>query len=297
MKWLKSKFVLIQIAVFFGLIALDQLSKHLSSFWNTGQGHFLGFSLSAPVKNYHLAFGWDFNLNNLFVIVTLTALLCLFIFYYVFSFIFINKVFSYLQTGITFLAAGLISNLSNKLFNAYVIDFIKWSLSPNIHFYFNLSDVFQTLGWCLIAFQLFFFKKHKWQGREKRGRLLILKNYQLQFIAYIAVTFFFLSFFFVMTTYQWFQLISFEGLSNVKQMSYSFFKYSLSTLLFLCLLITSFFFYLSNKIYGPLYAFEKYIYSLIKGENPKDLKLRKGDQLKTLEDLAKDIKSAFDKSK
>ena len=124
----------------------------------------------------------------------------------------------------------------------------------------------------------------------------MMKNYQLQFVTYCILAFVCLSVFFLLLNYQFLGLVDFTNFSNIDQISNSFFKYSVLILFFLCGFITLFFLYLSNKIYGPFYAFERYIKALLNGEKPKDLQLRKHDQLKHLENLAKDIKKSLTNS-
>jgi signal peptidase II len=52
---------------------------------------------------------------------------------------------------------------------------------------------------------------------------------------------------------------------------------------------------LSNKSAGPLYAFEKYVEALLRGER-KDLKLREGDNYQHLVEVANSLKNHFEKN-
>jgi signal peptidase II len=51
---------------------------------------------------------------------------------------------------------------------------------------------------------------------------------------------------------------------------------------------------ISQRTAGPLYAFEKYVEDLLKGDQ-RDLKLREGDNYKHLEKIASDLKNHFHK--
>ena len=298
MPFLKNKYFLSQVFLFIVLLVLDQLSKYSALRFLTvaSEGSSFGFSLQAPIKNHNLIFGFDFGLEPLLVITSITALFCLFLFYYILSLIFIPKAFYFLQTGITILFSGFASNSINKLAKAYTIDFIKWSPSESLSIYFNLADIFQTTAWLLIFLQIALLRKTLWRAKEKRNLFLMMKNYQLQFVTYCILAFVCLSVFFLLLNYQFLGLVDFTNFSNIDQISNSFFKYSVLILFFLCGFITLFFLYLSNKIYGPFYAFERYIKALLNGEKPKDLQLRKHDQLKHLENLAKDIKKSLTNS-
>ena len=49
--------------------------------------------------------------------------------------------------------------------------------------------------------------------------------------------------------------------------------------------------YFSNRIYGPIYAVQKYLKAILNGENPSDLKLRKGDQVREMQELMSQLKN------
>ena len=288
----KYKYIYFHIALFISLVVWDQLCKHYArqQLLTYSEGGVLGFSLQPPIENYGLFLGLNFGADHLLVKTSLTAVFCLFLFYYIISLIFIPKNLSHLQTGITILFSGFSSNFISKFINSYTLDFIKWSPLKTVNIYFNLADIFQTFAWFLILSQLLFLKKYIWKKNEQRGRLLILRNYQTQFIAYCLSAFVLVSAFFILINYQFLALIEVTDFANIRHISSAFFKYSLFILFSLCFFVTLFFLYISNKIYGPIYAFEKHIKALLNRENPKDLKFRKNDQLKNLEKLAKDIK-------
>ena len=293
----ENKYPLSHVGLFAILVFLDQLSKYLALRFlaPSYEVGFLGLSLHGPIQNYNLIFGLNAGSASLFFNTVFTAVLCLFLFYYILSLIFIPKYFHYLQIGITILFSGFASNIINKIINGYVIDFLGWSPGfINIHF--NLADVFQTIAWVFILSQIFIFRESLFRKTEKRKQLIIMKSYQFQFIGYSVLAFFCLSAFFLLLNYQFLEFIKITNFANIHQISGSFLKYSFLILFLFCLLIIVFFFYLSNKIYGPLYVFERYIKALLNGENPKDLRLRKNDQLQHLEELAKDIKKNLKKS-
>ena len=293
----KYKYIFLHFLLVIALVALDQLSKYSALHFLTSpsEGSLLGFSLQAPIKNDHLIFGLDAGSGRLLINTFITAVLCLCLFYYALSLVFIPKALSYLQIGISILFSGFTSNLINAIAQGYVLDFIKWSPSQTIGIYFNLADIFQTIAWPVILLQFFLLKKYIWKEKEKRKRLLVMTTDQFQFIGYSALTFFCISTFFLILNYQFLGFIEVINFSNIRPISNSFFKYSFFMLLLLSVFVGTFFLYLSNKIYGPIYAFEKYVKALLNGENPKDLRLRKHDQFKHLEDLAKDIKENLKK--
>ena len=298
-KFLKSKYLFFHLFLLTTLIIIDQFSKYLSLQFLTTSSKIqvLGFSLSEPVKNYNLIFGLDFSLSPLLILTYLPALFCLCLFYYVLSLVFIPKTFYFLQSGITVLFAGFTGNFLNKVFLSYTIDFIKWSPAEHFKLYFNLSDIFQTLAFIIIFLQIILLRKTLWRAKEKRKQFLIVKNYQIQFISYCILAFLCFSFFFLLLNYQFLEWIAQTSFPNIYKVRISFLKYSIFILFLLCLFMTIFFTYLSNKIYGPVYAFERYMRSLLKGEQNKDFKLRNNDHLKQLEKLAEDIKTGLEQAK
>ena len=255
--FLKNKYILYHILLLTGLIGLDQFSKYLSSYFPMTISKFqiFGLSLSEPVKNYNLIFGFDFGLHPLFIFSCLTALFCLLCFCYIISFVFIPKAFWLLQTGLSFLFAGFTGNFISKVLLSYNIDFIKWFPSQKISLYFNLSDIFQTLAFLIIFLQIISLRKALWRDQERRNRFLVIKNYQIQFISYCVLAFFCLSGFFFLLNYQFLGLISSEAFSNIDKINKAFFSFSLLSLFFLCLFLTLFFSYLSHKNLWPYLCF------------------------------------------
>lgn len=73
----------------------------------------------------------------------------------------------------------------------------------------------------------------------------------------------------------------------------------LFVLLAVCFLIIIFGFvvYISNKIYGPVYAFKKYVKEVfVSGEPDRPFNLRKGDHFNDLQDLAGQLKDKYGKN-
>ncbi|MCY4322046.1 MAG: signal peptidase II [Bdellovibrionaceae bacterium] len=286
----KHKSIFINFILVFVLIFLDQISKQLAVGLSGGGFSLLGFSLEVPIKNYGFIFGLDFYSNHLFIKPALTAIFIMVLFYYVVFLLYIPKKFYYLQIGLSLLFAGFTSNLINKFVNFYVLDFIKWS---PFNLYFNLSDMFQTLGWIAIFSQIIKLKNHIWKKNERRKSFLAIKKFQIQFLAYCSSIFVLVSAFFIILNYQIMNYLDLVSTQEFKQFGFTFFSYCFFLLVIVYFSIGLFFLYFSNKIFGPVYAFERYMKKLLnnKEEVKEDFKLRKNDQFKQLETLAKEIKN------
>ena len=272
------------------LLGLDQYSKHYALHFAELNKSFLFFSLDF-IKNYHLIFGLKLGADTMFVTALYTGVFCLLCFYYVVFLIFTPNTLGYLKWGLSFLWIGFTGNMLSKIVNGYTVDFIGLSLFSKSTVFFNLADAFQTLGWILIFAQILMSRKNIFQNSEKRKSLIIHKKEQYWFITYGVLAVLCVACFFILLSYQFINFYESEQFVNIYKAKSFFLKYSFLVLLLLLTFIVLFFLYLSNKIYGPLYAFERYIHQLLKGEKVKDLSLRKNDRFKHLEDLAKKIKN------
>ena len=296
-RFLKNNSFLLYLAFSAGLIALDQLAGSLAKHFLTGAatGSFLKFSIAEPAQNCHLIFGWSLGLDPLFANTVLAAVFCASLFYYIVFLVFLPRKLLWLKIGISCVFSGFAGNWIDKIGGSCVLDFIKWAPSPHLSLWFNTADMAQTCGWLIIFAQGFFLRKSIWRANERRKSWLAMRGPQLWFVGFCVLGFICLASFFLLINYQFLAFADLPSFSNIREIGWSFFKFSILILLFLCAAVGAFFFYLSNKIYGPLYAFEKYLKALIKGEKPKKLKLRKNDQFKHLEDLAQEIKKQWDK--
>lgn len=299
MRFFKNNSFLFYMALSAILIALDQLAgqvaKHFLTNNNGAVSSFFKFSIEQPAQNCHLIFGWNLGLDPLFANTVLAAVFCASLFYYILFLVFLPYKLFWLKIGMSFVFSGFAGNWIDKIISTCVLDFIKWAPLPHFSLWFNMADIFQTCGWLIVFTQLFLLKKSIWRANEKRKSLLVSRSFQLRFVGFCVLGFMCLSAFFLLINYQFLVFADLPSFPNIQHIGWSFFKFSIIILFFLCVAVGVFFFYLSNKIYGPVYAFEKYLKALIKGENPKKLKLRKNDQFRHLEDLAQEIKKQWDK--
>lgn len=278
------------------LIVFDQVIKKVISGSSLPSFGFLGFSLRSEVKNYNFIFGLDFNFNEWIIRILLTAILFLILFYYLVFIFSVFKKFRHLCTGLSFVFAGFSSNLFDRLSNFYVIDYIKWSWIKSWPIYFNLADIFQTIGWIIVIYQVYLFRNQIWKPDEKRRTFVAIKKFQYQFLTYFSLIFFLVSGFFILLSYQFLTAVGNSTFQEFKSFNASFLVFCFFTFVFLYFAVGVFFLYVSNKIYGPIFAFERYIRGLLNKENvEEEFKLRKKDQFKNLEQLAKDIKNHLNK--
>lgn len=151
-----EKYLLINIFIFI-IFIFDRVAKHLFLIIPQLQGNFilgvLEFRLS---KNFGIAFGFpssDYNKTFQFTLVAVIFIIVFFMFHYL--------LISYKQYKVvnifafTLILYGAISNLLDRIFYGFVIDFI------DVPFFtvFNISDVMITFGAGMLIIKEFFFKK------------------------------------------------------------------------------------------------------------------------------------------
>ena len=296
---IQRKRIVLNIALVCFLFFLDQALKIFFEKNPVSTSSFLGFSLQEPIQNQGFIFGFKIIGNHLFVHFGLAALFLLFLFYYCVFIVFSdNRKFYFLQIALSLLFGGWLSNLWDKMLQFYVLDYIRWDLFESFTIYLNLADIFQTFGWLILFQQILSLRKQLWRKNQKRNKLVVLKTFQYQFLAYCSLIFVLLSVFCLLLIQQILIVVGLSEVDLIKEISYSFLLGYFFIVVLLYFFIGLFFVYLSNKIYGPVYAFERYIRNLLEGQpTPEQFRLRDKDQFKNLEALAKDIKEKIESVK
>ena len=146
------------LIIILGLI-LDRVSKiyAINNFIeNPISGKILNFTY---LENRGAAFGILQN-NRFFFLILTIAIVGFLIYYFIKNYKKNNK---FLNIAIAFIIAGALGNFYDRLFNAYVVDFIEFAF---VKFpVFNVADIFVTLGSGLLIIYMIFFdqgEKIKW---------------------------------------------------------------------------------------------------------------------------------------
>ena len=279
------------------LVLTDQAAKYFLLKWlphqvsDTGPG----FSLSRVfnegfVLNIHIK-----GVDPLFIAIIFILLLSTFIFFYVSALRWLGESFRIIKFGLTVLAGGVFSNILDKIRHGEVLDFIKFQLTRDAGgLFFNTADIFQTIGWIILIYGIIKSRKKLWRTVERRSSFLIddlhIRKYQMEFISYILwiMACVGLSIFLISG-----KLFAFSKSIPPAEMPYlisKFVTYYFVMYLIFTVLIMGLTVYFSNKIYGPVYSIKRYLKSLMKEETPPDLKLRKKDQFKEMEELVSKLK-------
>lgn len=138
------------LIIILGLI-LDRVSKiyAINNFIeNPISGKILNFTY---LENRGAAFGILQN-NRFFFLILTISIVGFLIYYFIKNYKKNNK---FLNIAIAFIIAGALGNFYDRLFNAYVVDFIEFAF---VKFpVFNVADIFVTLGSGLLIIYMIFF--------------------------------------------------------------------------------------------------------------------------------------------
>ncbi len=138
---------MIKYLVFFVLVTLDLLSKKfifdlidLNTFIS------LTFFLDIThIHNFGISFGLFANLVPPWILIILGLLIVVFIFY-----LMISASDTLEKWGLLIIIIGAISNIIDRMFNGYVIDFIFFNYKNFFWPAFNFADIYITIGIIMI---------------------------------------------------------------------------------------------------------------------------------------------------
>ena len=276
-------------AVLLSLVICDQILKKICLFFSLRTNSFLGFALNLiPNENFILSL--ELTTDHFFKTVIITPIFVWIVFSYFLSVYYIPKNMKFIRWGWTLVVSGALSNMTDKLRIGHVLDIFAFQLPNVFHLYFNFADIVQVAGWGLLIYGAIKYRQLIKKYLARRKTLIILKKEQWHFLTYIIWTAVCLGLFFFIINSQFFIQYTETSEGLREQFLLFILKYFAIVMALFLLPVLAAFIYLSNKIYGPIYAFERYVRSLIKKENPEDLQFREKDHLKRLEILAKEIK-------
>ena len=159
-KKLTKKLYIIMIIIVIAIIAVDQITKVIAIKINYADiiPNFLNFHIAENTRGtYGIGSGSIFSyiITNLIVIAVLIK--------------FITSQNEFIDTKIriflTLIIAGGISNVIDKIFRGFVVEFIDFKVLPVI----NIADIFIFLGWiCFIATFVIFAINEMKNNKEKR---------------------------------------------------------------------------------------------------------------------------------
>ena len=139
---------MIKFFIFFVLVAFDLLSKKIVFDLidlNTFIPLFFFLDL-AHIHNFGVAFGLFSGLISPWIIIILGLLVVAFIYY-----LMKNASDTLEEWGLLIIISGAISNIIDRIFNGYVIDFIFFHYDSFFWPAFNFADIYITIGIIMIV--------------------------------------------------------------------------------------------------------------------------------------------------
>jgi lipoprotein signal peptidase len=197
---------------------------------------------------------------------------------------------------ITTFLAGIQGNVIDRMIDGKTIDFIPFSLFGFSSAY-NFADIILTIG-ALGVIYIILFKDHEiWYPGNSRSRFLVMPKEQYRISLYftLSATFICLILGTFIATFLHNHIPKYILETNNSGINFYVFLVLISVLY-----ITSNFLFglfISHKTFGPIYAFKQYYKGKLgeADENAKtEFRLRAGDNLKVLEDIARNIDSKLD---
>lgn len=276
-----KKGILISLSLFILSLAIDFLWKMKMA----GDLHHI---------NKGFIFGTLQDLPASLTLVTLSSFGGFLFFAYILLIIMLSPQLNLLKAGLGLLTGGILGNVIDRAIHGGTMDFIPLNLPYIGSIVFNPADAFQWMGALIVAIKILTKDDIIWYPENQRGFSLVNSKEQIKFALKFATislcTCMVLGLFSL--SYLTLTLQSMHIQSKSPAIGFAI-SYIAITFFFTAL---SFFsgLLISQKTAGPLYAFEKYVEDLLKGDQ-RDLKLREGDNYKHLEKVAEDLKNHFQK--
>lgn len=198
-----------------------------------------------------------------------------------------------LRLGLTLLTAGIIGNVTDRILWGYVLDFLAIGIPGRSVLVINLADIAQWGGYGLIIAAIFQDHRALWSEANIRKSLWVDHRFQIKFSAILFLCGFALSGILGVFSYTFlvvaFQVHEFgQDVATKDSLIHTFVVTFVFVSILFCLVLFVVGFIFSNRLVGPLYAFERFMEDFIRGKSIP-LKLREGDQFSELETLSKRV--------
>jgi signal peptidase II len=285
---------LIYLTVFLPLLFtgwIDRLTKDAAIKFASGAPVFYGPFALVQQQNRGVVSGIYANVSPLLREVTLSTVAGFLLFIYFMIQYLIPSRSLIFRSGLSFLIGGILGNVSDRMLQGSVTDFLSMGNSSFLTPIFNLADVMQWVGYGLILFSLIQNPEVLFKTHEQRKSYWVNPKFQLSYcfnLMACGLGFSVISGAFTFTYLK----IAFEQSAVTPMVASSilscyFLVFALITVSFLIVLFILGMI-LSNRIAGPIFSFERFLEDLEK-KGTGDFKLRSSDHFQHLEVLAKKL--------
>ena len=197
-----------------------------------------------------------------------------------------------LRSGMSILLGGILGNVTDRIIFGYVIDFLLLGTPDNPTPAFNLADVLQWVGYGMIVLALIREGDILWPADNTRKAYWVNLKFQLRYCFILMGVGMGFAVIAGVYTYTYLRVTIIELVGHnskiIEQylvpfvLTFMLVSFGFAVILFLVGRI------LSQRIAGPLYAFEKFLEDLAAGK-PRRLRLRAKDEFRHLEELGERI--------
>ncbi len=199
-----------------------------------------------------------------------------------------------LRTGLSILIGGILGNVSDRVVWGFVVDFIVLG-SPTLSSpAFNIADAVQWVGYLMIVSAIVRDGDILWPENSTRNTYWVNRRFQLKYSFFLFGVASALGFVGCIFSYTYFRVTITELVGNNQYLLNKFLVPFVITfsLIFLTFGVILFALgkYLSHRIAGPIYAFEKSLNDILGGDTERHLKLRSSDEFKHLEELTNKVR-------
>lgn len=199
-----------------------------------------------------------------------------------------------LRIGMSILLGGILGNVTDRILNGAVTDFIFIAFMGKNTPAFNFADMIQWVGYVMIVYYLLRYGGQFWPEQNTRKKVWVNPNFQVKYVGtmvamaggYCLITgvFFYT---YLKVTIEALIIGSSPAIERKFLIPFfiTFFVIALGFMLMVFILSRI----LSHRVAGPLFAFELFLKDLLKGKNRK-LRLRAGDEFQHLEKLSDELR-------
>lgn len=291
---MKTRDWLFVVATLLLAVIADQASKNWA--WEMTE-HWIGPIHFVLVNNDGAMLGMFSKLPAFLRVVTLSTSGFFILSLYAFLQFMVPVKVMRLRIGLSLLVGGILGNVLDRTYYGYVLDFISFQIG-NFHTpIWNVADMIQWVGYALLIYSLFKDGKELWPDQDSRNKFWINKRFQLKYASIFISAGVLVALVCMVFSYTYFKIAlkelgvfeSHEEYTKAFLVSFGILVLAFSIVLF------SVAKFISHRIAGPIYAFERFLSAALEGkgleEEKKALQLRAGDDFKHLEALAEKIKS------
>lgn len=292
---MKRKDWILVIGTLFLIVFLDHLSKQWAS--NMPE-KWIGLLHLILIHNHGAMLGLFSDLPAVLRIVTLsTSGVFLLSIYAIIQYLIPVRLMT-LRMGLSILVGGILGNVIDRILYGHVIDFIAIQVNQWHSPIWNVADVVQWVGYALIVFSIIKHGEKIWPDNNVRKMFWVNKRFQIKYSALFMAVGLFLTLISLVFSYTYLKVTIEEvGGQNpvlVTKFAEPFLYSFLALAVTFSIVLFSIGKLISQRIAGPLFAFERFLNEALEGKNLTKqgaaLKLRAGDDFKHLEKLAEQIK-------